>query len=151
GPEYWEALATGYPDTAPSPKPVPCSGDKKLVLDLYQKHVSGEVKPEDLFHADGSYNRLNKWNTRFGAMHLTHPANTLIAEIVLGASSTVRRQRNNVELTDVRQLICCGKYGEALRASDPTIGADVNLLARQGRLITLANPIGLYIKDLDTT
>ena len=33
----------------------------------------------------GTYNPYNRWNTTDGIMHLTHPANTLSAEIKLGA------------------------------------------------------------------
>ena len=37
------------------------------------------------------------------------------------------------------------------RASDPHIGDEVNGLARQGFAVTLTDPVGLYIKGLDTT
>ena len=95
------------------------------------------------------YNRVNRWNTVEGAMHLTHRANNLFAEVFLAASATVRRKKNGRELTSSIALINCALYGDASRNSDPNIGAAVNGLARQGRLITLANPIGLYIDRLD--
>lgn len=150
GPEYWEALAQGYPKSVPvNSRHFNAVGDKNLVLTLYRRFVSADVQLADLF-PNGKYDPLNKWNSSHGAMHLTHPANSLQAEISLGADATVRRQRTGIELTDSKQLICCAKYGGAQRASDPTIGSDVNALARQGRLITLLNPVALYIKDLDT-
>ena len=37
------------------------------------------------------------------------------------------------------------------RNSDPTIGASVNALARLGAMITLVNPVGLYMDDVDTS
>jgi hypothetical protein len=46
-------------------------------------------------------------------------------------------------------LIRCGKYGEDTRNSDPAIGAAVNGLARDGRHITLADPVGLYMASFD--
>jgi hypothetical protein len=41
--------------------------------------------------------------------------------------------------------------GGANRNSDPTIAATVNALARQGAMITLANPVGLYMDHIDLT
>jgi|HubBroStandDraft_4_1064222.scaffolds.fasta_scaffold02156_1 hypothetical protein len=119
------------------------------VLQLYQQYVSPAVQQQDLFGADGSYNRLNKWNTELGAMHLTHSANNLFAEIFLAASATVRRQNQGVELTSSIPLINCAEYGDAARNSDPNIGIAVNGLAREGRMITLANPVGLYMAAFD--
>jgi hypothetical protein len=150
GPEYWETLAHGYPESVPlNSRHFDALGNKNLVLALYQRFVSSNVQLPDLF-PNGKYDPLNKWNTSHGAMHLTHSANSLQAEIALGADATVRRQRSGIEITDAKQLICCAKYGGAQRASDPTIGSDVNALARQDRFITLLNPVALYIKDLDT-
>ena len=150
GPEYWEALAHGYPRSVPANRRhFNVAGDKNLVLTLYRTFVSANSQLDDIF-PNGKYDPLNKWNTNQGAMHLTHPANSLQAEIFLGGDATIRRQRNGIEITEAKQLICCARYGGAQRASDPTIGSDVNALARQGRLITLLNPVALYIKDLDT-
>jgi hypothetical protein len=118
------------------------------VLALYQKFVNSAVTQADIFPG-GSYDRLNKWNTALGAMHLTHSANNLGAEVFLGASATVRRQENGVEDTRSIPLINCAEYGDAGRNSDPNIGIAVNNLAREERMITLANPIGLYMADFD--
>ena len=46
-------------------------------------------------------------------------------------------------------LICCAGYGGPDRNSDPTIGATVNALARLGAMITLPNPVGLYMDHID--
>lgn len=150
GPEYWEALAHGYPLIYTGPKTAGATGDKQKLLALYQKYVSPKVQINDLF-LNGKYNRLNKWNTKNGAMHLNQRNNTLGAEINIAAQATILRQKGGVILTDPDELIKCARYGEAGRASDPTIGAAVNSLARDGFLITLQNPVGLYIDNLDTT
>lgn len=85
-------------------------------------------------------------------MHLTHPSNNLMAEVFLAADATVLRQRHGGPiLEDDDELIGCADYGEAERASDPTIGGAVNSLARAGALVGLRNPVGLYIDSLDTT
>ncbi len=41
--------------------------------------------------AKGAYNPYNKWNTTDGVVHLTHPANSLRAEINLAGDGTVLR------------------------------------------------------------
>jgi hypothetical protein len=150
GPEYWEAMAHGYPLDYRGPKTAGSQGDKQKVLELYRRFVSPEVQLDDLFQ-NGQYNRLNKWNTSRGAMHLNQRNNTLRAEINIAAAATILREDNGQLLTDADDLIQCAKYGQAGRASDPLIGADVNELARSGFAVTLLNPVGLYIDSLDTT
>jgi hypothetical protein len=118
------------------------------VLELYRKRIGPQVQEADLF-PNNKYDVLNKWNTQFGAMHLTHPANNLFAEVFLAASATVRRQKNGADLTGDIPLIKCSGYGDFRRNSDPAIGAGVNALARQNRRITLANPVGLYMSFFD--
>ena len=39
----------------------------------------------------GDYNPRNIWNTERGAVHLTHPANSLFAEVVLASDGTIGR------------------------------------------------------------
>jgi hypothetical protein len=118
------------------------------VLELYKTFIGPQVEEQDLF-PNGQYDKLNKWNTQQGAMHLTNSANNLFAEVYLAATATVRRQQNGAELTSAIPLIKCGRYGEEVRNSDPAIGAAVNGLARAGRRITLANPVGLYMASFD--
>jgi len=149
GPEYWQTLAKIDPD---------------LLLELYRKHISAAVQREDLFWPSdmideetnqiafraGDYNRWNKWTTQLGAMHLTHPANTLGAEINLAADATVVYAAVAPTPPDTLpgRLICCAGYGGVNRSSDPLIGAGVNELARAGKSVTLANPVGLYMSDV---
>ena len=137
GPEYWEFLAAVNPN---------------LLLKLYREHISPNVKRQHLFDSNGKYRRRNIWNnsTINGAMHLIQAANTLAAEIELGAASTIVREINGVQLTGEQELIQCGRYGDPERNSDPTIGAQVNSLARAKADVTIANPVALYIDDLNT-
>ncbi len=137
GPEYWEFLASLRPD---------------IVVALYKKHIDQSIIAADLFGIDGAYNPRNKWNnsTSHGAMHLIQVNNTLSAEIELAAGASNTRAPNGVLLTDAKELIICGRYGQAERHSDPTIGSEVNALARADADITLANPVGIYFAGLST-
>jgi hypothetical protein len=147
GPEYWEQLARVNFDR---------------VHELYCEHLrrdipAGELQfGEDVYlgpglrYRAGAYNPFNRWNTRDGAMHLTHPANTLGAEINLAARATVARRDVQDDLVESKlELICCAGFGSPSRDSDPSIGATANAVVRQGKLLTLTNPIGLYIASFD--
>ena len=147
GPEYFARMA---------------AIDLTLVGDLYREHINPAVRdaelvwPEDIRNsagrivfARGSYNKWNIWNTRNGAMHLTHQANTLGAEINLAADATVQYPVPQTPANTLPfRLICCARFGGVNRSSDPLIGAAVNGLARSGLAVTLDNPVGLYIKDI---
>ncbi|GAA2280382.1 hypothetical protein GCM10010430_77910 [Kitasatospora cystarginea] len=137
GPEYWNLLA---------------QSDPAKVLQLYQTHISPDVKHGDLFGATGTYQPRNQWNdsTSHGAMHLIQANNTLGAEIELAAAATIVRNIDGTELTTDQDLIQCSRYGEPERNSDPHIGGAVNALARQKADIALADPVGLYFDDLKT-
>jgi len=134
--DYFQFLAETAPDKA---------------LRLYQTSISPQVQLADLFPNGpaGGYDILNKWNTELGAMHLTHPANNLFAEVFLAATATVRRSQHGAEITQTIPLIRCSQYGDETRNSDPAIGAAVNGLSRDGRHVTLANPVGLYMANFN--
>ena len=137
GPEYWLFLGKRAPET---------------VLALYKKHVNPAAVKADLFDAAGTYLQLNKWNTGSGAMHLIHGANTLGAEVNIGSFATIKRNRpDGTPITNADELIRCAGFGDPGRASDPHIGDVVNGLARQGFSITIKNPVGLYIRNIDLT
>lgn len=137
-PEYWQFLARSAPDT---------------VLRLYREFVNPAVEARDLFDARGRYEPRNRWNnnTQTGAMHLIQRNNTLSAEIELAGGSSVVRAIDGRVLDNEQELIRCGQYGDTERHSDPHIGAEVNALTRQKADVTLANPVGLYIDDLNTS
>jgi hypothetical protein len=149
-PEYWIKLA---------------KHDFARVVELYKALVSTAVQPDDLKLAQdivfgagtllkGTYNPYNKWNTSQGVMHLTHPANTLGAEINLAARATIpRRDINGTRVTEVRRFACGSNFGDPNRSSDPNIGQGVNVTAippggGAAQSITLANPVALYMDRL---
>jgi hypothetical protein len=163
-PEYWEFLGNGTPAR-------PEVRDRKKLLELYRALVGPQVVEAELYwrhdvailQPDGNggqravlafakddYNPFNRFNVREGAVHLTQRANTLGAEIVLGASASVlRRDAAGRPVKEASRLICCSGFGEPNRSSDPGIGAGVNGIVAAGGFVTLADPIGLYIGDAD--
>lgn len=149
-PDYWFTLWQVSPEA---------------VLGIYQQMISPNVQLSDLYLLDGgghpvinpltggpAYNPLNKWNSgpvtipgvSGGAMHLTSPPNTLGAEVYLAAAATLLR---NVSTYDPQSLICCSRYGQPFRNSDPHIGFSANQLAKAGLTISLTDPVGLYIQE----
>lgn len=156
-PEYWVALAGGQMDGSAIVFP----GDKDLLVDLYRRHVDPSVELEDLLapvtytsplgkHERGSYDPYNKWNTTRGAMHLCAPPNSLVAEINLGAFATLLfEDERGAPVVDPDALIAGAALGGPNRNSDPTIAGTVNVLARLGAMVTLANPVGLYMDHID--
>lgn len=148
-PEYWEFLA---------------QKDMTLVLELYREllHNPAIQKselcwPYDVYsapneqgkrrlrYANGSYNPFNDWNTTKGAVHLTHWANSLGAEIRLASDGSLGWPQATGPV-DSHRLICCAGFGGVNRSSDPKIGSTVYSLAKQGLSVALANPIGLYMQ-----
>src|SRR5262249_37658902 len=146
GPEYWAALAQGYPsnifyfdgsrdEPIFGPKQADGKGDKEKLLAFYRQYVSKDVKMEELFFEKdihgffskqpcfkaGEYNPFNRWNTRDGIMHLTHHTNLLKAEIILAANATLLQRMNNRLVQEADQLICRSKLGGPNRSSDPHI------------------------------
>lgn len=131
--EYYRFLAKAAPD---------------VLLKLYKKHVSKDVKLPDLF-SGAKYDDANRWN-RAGAMHMIQGFNTLEAAVTLVAQATVQRTRGGTVLVNARDLIQCGIGADPDRNSDPLIVTDVNALARSKVKVTLADPVGLYIDRLRT-
>lgn len=161
-PEFWQALFGDEIDDGTG-KYIKFSGDPSRVLRYYQEWVSPEVRLEDLFCTEdmlgtngdvlgrkGHYNIYNKWNTTHGIVHLCAPPNSLTAEIQLGADATIlRKDKRGLMLVEPDALICGAGYGGPSRNSDPTIGGAVNALARLGAMVTLRNPVGLYMDHID--
>ncbi len=131
GPEYWDFLGEVNP---------------KKVVEIYKEFIGDQVVQDDLFK-NGKYEPRNKWNSGTngrGAMHLIQRNNSLFAEIELAAGSSMVREVNGRILENQQELISCGRYGQPERNSDPHIGAQVNALTRQGAMVALKDPVGLY-------
>jgi hypothetical protein len=123
--------------------------DRSALLSIYKSLVdpahSNEIRIQDLI-VNNKYRPRNKWNTRFGAVHLIQQNNNLFAEIMIAAQACILRKRaNGTAITDPSELINCAGFGEDGRASDPKIGALVNAIARHGDAISLRNPVALYV------
>lgn len=162
-PDYWSFLARKEPE---------------LVVELYKRYVDTSVTSDDLFfksdvlchgkdhngqtgwkvlYGKGEYNELNKWTTTHGIMHLTHPANTLGAEVNLAARASLLYTADDEPPAPIfggdasLSRIACAGYGGINRSSDPKIGATVGSAVAAGNLISLTDPVGLYIDTIDLT
>ena len=124
-PEYWRLLAELHPD---------------IVLDLYRRLVSPEVKRRDLFAADGTYLPENPWNTTRGAVHFVMPINSM--RDLLGVSQEREPSQHADDGYDALP------YSRATGA-DARINFDLWAMSRQGHRIATANPPGLYMIGWD--
>jgi hypothetical protein len=127
------------------------ANDRARLLDIYQTLVSPKVKAADL-ERNGRYVRANKWNqtTRGRPAHLIQASNTLGAAVQLAAEATIPRRDGGVPVTGKQELVECGGLGNPFRNSDPQIASIVNMAARDGAEVTLADPVGLYLDGLIT-
>jgi hypothetical protein len=155
-PEYWEFMAGQdltlvhelYKELLHNNN-IPIS-DLRWDRDIYSKD-DPNVEKYTLQYSAGSYNGHNKWNTEQGAVHLTHWANALSAEIQLASDGTLGWpiKPNAAGVTDRERLISCAGFGGINRSSDPRIGGSVFDYANKGLSVALANPIGLYMQPFD--
>jgi hypothetical protein len=152
GPEYWNLIAqqdrdllvTLYAEILGVPKSAIDAG--KLFFGQTLTHSEPFAGGMQLTFQAGQYNPYNEYNIS-GAVHLTQGANTLGAEIALAMSGSLIY--GNPPKTTDPDLICCAAYGEPNRFSDPTIGKEVNDLARAKYFVTLRDPVGLYIASIN--
>ncbi len=162
GPGYWETIA---------------KHDAELLTRLYKEYISDDVVENDLYwqndiacpivetdlssnrdtvtgytlvYKKGDYNQYNKWNTSLGVMHLIQRNNTLGAEIRLAADATKRYGiKPDLNHNPTRfELVACGVPAGINRNSDPTISDEVNKLALSNFKVSISNPIGLYIGEI---
>lgn len=144
--------------------------DPDLVLDLYRKLLGEKVRREEIMWAEDiyvpdpreptgwaiafpkhTYDPWNIWNTQRGAIHSTHPANTLVKAIALMVGASILRQDGQGQLlTDANDVLCASGFGDPNRASDPAVGGFVNQLVREGRQISLGKAPAIYIGELRT-
>jgi hypothetical protein len=152
-PEYWEFMGDQdislvhelYGELLHNPN-IPQS-DLLWQHDVYAKTKRGY----EIAYEKGKYNGHNKWNTELGAVHLTHWANSLGAEVQLASDGTLGWPVSPGPdgKTDPDKLMACAGFGGVNRSSDPRIGAKVFDFARTGLSVALANPIGLYMEPFD--
>lgn len=126
--------------------------DPNVLLDLYHRNVDARVGLDDLL-VSGNYNFANVWNrsTSGRPAHLKQENNRLVAAVALVAEATVPRETHGFLVTTKQELATCAKLGNQFRNSDPQIAAIVNGAARAGAEVTLEDPVGLYIDELNTT
>jgi subtilisin family serine protease len=157
-PEYYDFLYyPGVPGLSFGPAAGTVAPDvlkftRELLVKAYRERCSdNSIKLSDLEGPAGFYNPNNKWNNQH-CVHLQQDANTLGAQIDIAARAAVVRSDASGKLhTDINKLLACDGFGDPRRQSDPTIGDNVNKLARENRFLTLENPIGLYMTRLDTS
>ncbi|MEY2539910.1 MAG: hypothetical protein QOG67_3650 [Verrucomicrobiota bacterium] len=135
--EYWSTLYSLSPDLA-ARKYTQILGTNVTVADISTNH---------------RYNPYNDFNVKTGIIHLIQGNNTLGAELDIAAQSTLpRTDATGNPITDVVSCShCTNNYGlgEAGRNSDPTIASNVALAAQNGCLLTVPDPVGLYIVKFD--
>jgi hypothetical protein len=138
--DYYRFLARQAPD---------------LLLRLYRTHVSQQVQTSDLL-VDGEYDPQNSWNypqngrARGSLMHMAQANNSFEAAVNLtGIASWPRVDQQGNPIIGEQALIACRPFGDSRRHSDPHIGSEINTLVRAGTEVSFADPIGLYIDDVD--
>jgi hypothetical protein len=123
---------------------------RDLLVEVYRK-ITGiqSVTIDDLVDSSGEYDWYNRYNNEY-AVHMQQPNNTLGAQVnIVSRSCILRVNRLGNPITDAQGLIRCGKYGDEARQSDPRIGDAINKFSRENRFITIENPVGLYMSDVD--
>lgn len=163
-PEYWMAMCGG-----PLIGGAEFADHRTIAFDLYRRHVDRGVIDAELVAAStitatplaatlrgGDYNPYNRWNSLSGIAHLSAPPNALHAEILLAAQATRLYENARGEPVVLPEVLCAGAarrdesaIGNGSRNSDVAIVAAANALARQGRRITLADPVGVYMGRID--
>ncbi len=127
--------------------------DKDLAAKRYSDVLGVTVQASDIIR-NGRYNPANRFNTTEGIVHLIHTSNTLGAELDIACQSTrLRTDDSGSETNDIVDCLRCrsaDQIGGDTRNSDPKIANVVSIQADQGRLITIPDPVGLYIAKLDT-
>jgi hypothetical protein len=130
-PEYFEFLAQRL--------------SRAELVDVYRQ-LYPAATAADLFTSAGLYNPLNRWNTSDGAVHLIGLINDLdpnaLGVIAGGLPWHFSASGRVLDIQD------CGM---GVFHADPAIVSNVNRMAREGRAITLGDPIGVSIIDVDTS
>jgi len=123
---------------------------RDLLVDVYREITGNQsITIDDLVDSRGEYDWYNRYNNEF-AVHMQQPNNTLGAQVnIVSRSCILRVNRLGNPITDAQGLIGCGRYGDQARQSDPRIGDAINKFSRENRFITIENPVGLYMSNVD--
>jgi hypothetical protein len=115
--------------------------------DIYRRFFPAATNAQ-LF-TGATYNPTNVWNTTQGAMQLIGNINTLSPDALGVIAGAIPWRFNTAgEVIDVQD---CVSLGERVFHADPTIVANINRMAREGRAITIDDPFGVYIFGVDTS
>jgi hypothetical protein len=153
-PEYWMHLAMADPDglaaryEAVLGHPVPAADLFFPGPMRWRDQARGRMRDGYLVQAARVYNPFNRWNTTDGAVHLTQRVNSLSMEVGLAALASARRSAYPVPSDDPAGFVTCAAFGSPERDSDPVIGVTVNNAVRSGLVLTLTDPVAVYITDL---
>ena len=135
--EYWSSLYSFSQD---------------LAARKYSQILGTNVAVADI-STNNRYDPYNDFNVTKGIVHLIQINNTLGAELDIAAQSTLpRTDASGNPTTDVVSCShCTNDYGlgEPGRNSDPTIASKVAQAAQNGCLLTVPDPVGLYIVRFD--
>jgi hypothetical protein len=135
-PDYWRFLAYLLPD---------------FVFQSYQRFVGPQVPRAEVFPGGPRYSALNRWNGARGMVHMQHDMNTLQATLtLLAAGAGFRSLRAAGSRDDPELLLSPSRGGDPCRASDVTISSAADELATAGYLVTLLDPVGVYLGELNT-
>lgn len=127
-PEYWERLA---------------QYERATVVRLYRSLVDAAAaltpaQVEAIVFPGGTYNRYNALNAVDGIVHYIQSINTLNAAIGLVQGSLSSSGRDNYEMPQSPDTNV-----------DPRVALDIANLVRTPLMVTLRDPIGLYIAGWD--
>jgi hypothetical protein len=130
-PEYFEFLATRL---------------SRAELGNVYRQLYPAATDAQLFNPAGAYDPRNRWNSSDGAMHLIGDINDLDPN-ALGVIANALPWRFSAagRVLDVQDC------GLGVFHADPTLVANINRMAREGRAITIADPIAISIIDVDTS
>jgi hypothetical protein len=148
-PEYYQFLHDPF-GGGPVLDPAVQTYARQLLVKLYQERCgSAAITLANLQDGAHRYDKGNQYNNQY-CVHLQVDANNLFAEVDIAGTTSIVRRKGGKLITNAKDLNDCSTYGLMKRRSDPLIGDTVNGAARENRMVTLQNPVGLYMTSLDT-
>lgn len=147
--EYFIALAAVGMDKLVAgvkesePNATPTAQDLFGIADVNNIDSLSPTQRANTYFSHSFASNANPWNNgEKGILHLSQPANTLGA--LYGLLVPCAEPRPTIPLAN----ICRGGFCAPGRNSDPKICATAQTQARNNRVLTLADPVGIEILDL---